>query len=249
MNTLVELNPTDHKQLKVAANSVAQLASQMQIINITAQEIPQATTEFPVFFTRNSQTGDWGSSILASLLQGVSPMVTEGQWQGLYTPNFLRTYPVFPMRQEDSNTYTLGIDPENDMLTEQSGEALYTEEGKETPYLDSLRRTVDADIKSGYQTFLMTKELDELDLFKSIDLVLQFKDGTRQNLHGLFTINEENFQNLPADKLAEFQQKGYLVIIHAVLLSTYQLNRLIRMHGKIDSKDNVVSVNITEASK
>lgn len=254
MTTLVELNPNDHKDLKVAANVIGKLASQMQIVNVTAQEIPQACSEFPVFFTRNSQTGEWGASILISLLQNTSPMLKNEEWQGLYTPNFLRTYPLFPMRREDSNTYTLGIDPKNPYLSADEGEALYSPDGKETAFLDGIRRMVDADIKSGYQTYLMTKELAEQELFKGINLVLQFKDGTRQNLHGLYTINEEAFQKLSAQKLEEYHQKGYLVVIHAALTSMYQLNRLVRLQQAAASadtpeKDQVVSVNISAVAQ
>lgn len=253
MTSLVELNPTDHKNLKVVANVAGKLASQMQIVNITAQEIPQACSEFPVFFTRNSQTGDWGASVLISLLQNTSPMLEGEQWQGLYTPNFLRTYPLYPMRREDSNTYSLGIDPASPHLSDTEGEPLYTEDGKDSAFLDGVRRMIDSDIKSGYQTYLMTKELAEQGLFKAVDLVLQFKDGTRQNLHGLFTINEENFQKLSAEKLQEYHQKGYLVVMHAVLTSMYQLNRLVRLHEHLitsdtDDKDQVISVKVAAAT-
>lgn len=249
MTTLVELNPKDHMQLKVASNSVALLASQMQIVNITAQEIPQASTEFPVFFTRNTQTGDWGASVLISFMEGFAPFVRDEQWRAIYTPNFLRTFPIFPMRSDTSDTYSLGIDPTNQMFNTESGEALYTEEGKETHYLDLVRRTIDADIKSGYQTYLMAKEFAELNLFKSIDIALQFQDGSTQNLHGLYTVDEDELLKLTQEQIHEFHQKGYFVIIHAVLISVYQINRLVRLHEGLESKDRIVSVKMVESKK
>lgn len=247
MSKLVELTPNAHQKLKVSNNAAALVAKQMQIINITAAEVASAATDLPVFFTRNAQSGGWGMCVLASLEQGAAPLVANDRWLGLYTPNFLKSYPIFPIQNPENNSYSLGIDPENPALLQNEGEALFEADGKETLFLDNVRRTIDADIKAGYQTWLMTQELEKLGLFKSIDLVLQYADGSQQKLHGLFTINEEKLQTIDKENLVVMHQKGYLLVLHAALMSIYQLNRLIRLHSEHPGKDKIVNVKISDA--
>lgn len=248
MSELIELSAQQHKTIKVAKNHVALVASKQQIVNLTAQEIPQTACDLPIFFTRSATTGQWGAAALMSLRNGTNPMVIQDQWQGLYTPISLQTCPIFPMRHDDSNSYTLGIDPESDLLQTKNGIALFDEDGKETEFLSQVRHLIDADLKAGYQTYLMTKELEDLGLLKSIDLVLTFGDNSKQNLHGLHTVDEEKLLALPSEKAVEFHKKGYITVLNAMLFSLFQLNRLVRFDIQTSSdQERVVSVKITEA--
>lgn len=248
MSELIELSAQQHKGLKIAKNNVAQTAAMQQIVNLTAQEIPQAACDLPIFFTRSATTGQWSIAALMSLKNGINPMVKQDNWQGLYTPVSLQTSPIFPMRRADSDTYTLGIDPQSALLQSEEGNPLFDEDGKETPVLTHIRQLIDSDLKAGYQTYLMTKELQDLGLIKSIDLVLTFGDDSKQPLHGLHTVDEEKLLALPAEKTVEFHKKGYITVLNAMLFSLFQLNRLVRFDAQSSSEqERVVNVKITEA--
>ena len=72
-------------------------------------------------------------------------------------------------------------------------------------------------------------------LLKSIDLVVQYQDGTNQSITGLITIDEDKINTLSAEQLHGLNQQGYLVQIHALLISIYQLNSIIqKQNSRID---------------
>lgn len=244
MAELVELSATEHGKLKVSPNNAGLLAKQLQIININASEVAQAATDLPVFMTKSETTGGWGMCVLTSLEQGKAPLVKDDQWQSMFMPSQLSTYPVLPMRKANSEQYTLGIEPESLALSSETGEALFNDDGSETIYLENLRRQIDGDIKAGYQTHLLTQEADKLGLMKRVDLVLLYKDGTKQNLKGLYTFDEEKLQSLASEQLHQLHSKGFLLAIHAVLISTLQLNRLIRLHNEMTDGDKIINVKI-----
>lgn len=244
MTQLTQLNPEQHKNLNVAPDSVAILAKQMQIVHVNAEEVSKAATELPVFFTRSEQTGGWGMSVLTCLVNEHNGLVQNGRWQAGYTPTYLTTYPIFPMRIEGSEQHGFGINIEDPTLSESEGNALYNEDGSETAYLQNAKRQIESDIKGSMQTHQMTQVLRQLELFKAVTLTLHFSDGSKQNLQGLHTIDEDKLKSLDAATLKQLSDKGYLMVTHACLMSLFKINLLVRSHNQIAPEQMIDKVNI-----
>jgi hypothetical protein len=49
---------------------------------------------------------------------------------------------------------------------------------------------------------------------------------------------------LSAEQLHDLNKQGYLVQIHAMLISIYQLNLLIRKHNKINDSNKIAQLKI-----
>jgi hypothetical protein len=229
MSELVELSSTQHQGLKVRVNCGVEVAATQQIVKLRVNEVGRAAGNFPIFFTRSAQDGALVLSALTSFESQQNMFVKDGQWQSTYQPSAIKTFPFFLMRSKsDEKNYTIGIDEKNQVFSKEHGELLFEENGKASMQLSRAKVLLEADIQNDIHTFQFGKELEQMGLLKSIDLVVQYQDGTNQSITGLITIDEDKINALSAEQLHGLNQQGYLVQIHALLISIYQLNSIIQ---------------------
>ena len=229
MSELVELSSTQHQGLKVRVNCGVEVAATQQIVKLRVNEVGRAAGNFPIFFTRSAQDGALVLSALTSFESQQNMFVKDGQWQSTYQPTAIKTFPFFLMRSKsDAKSYTIGIDEKNQVFSKEHGELLFEENGKASMQLSRAKVLLEADIQNDIHTFQFGKELEQMGLLKSIDLVVQYQDGTNQSITGLITIDEDKINALSAEQLHGLNQQGYLVQIHALLISIYQLNSIIQ---------------------
>ena len=236
MSELVELSSTQHQGLKVRVNCGVEVAATQQIVKLRVNEVGRAAGNFPIFFTRGAQDGALVLSALTSFESQQNMFVKDGQWQSTYQPTAIKTFPFFLMRSKsDEKSYTIGIDEKNQVFSKEHGELLFEGNGKASMHLSRAKVLLEADIQNDIHTFQFGKELEQIGLLKSIDLVVQYQDGTNQSITGLITIDEDKINTLSAEQLHGLNQQGYLVQIHALLISIYQLNSIIqKQNSRID---------------
>ncbi|TQV69904.1 SapC family protein [Exilibacterium tricleocarpae] len=245
MAELVELTSGKHGKLKVVDNCAVAFAARQHVMNLRVAEIGKAVSSFPVFFTKNTRTGDWALSAVTSFEQGVNLFVENDKWTATYQPTGIQTYPLFLMRSpKDKNGYTVGIDATSQAFSEQQGEALFDDRGKASLYLSRVTVLLEADIKNDIQTYQFMQKLEELNLFKSIDIQVHYEDGSVQTLKGLHTLDEDKLQSLQNEQLSELNKTGYLIPMHAVLISIYQLNALIKKHNVVERFTKVKKIKL-----
>jgi hypothetical protein len=248
MSELVELSSTQHKGLKVRVNCGVEVAATQQIVKLRVNEVGRAAGGFPIFFTRNAQDGGLVLSALTSFENRQNMFVKDGQWQSTYQPSAIQTFPFFLMRSaSDENSYTIGIDEKSPVFSKQNGELIFEENGKASMQLSRAKVLLEADIQNDIHTFAFGKELEKLALLKSIDLVVQYQDGTNQNITGLITIDEDKMNVLSPEQLHGLNQQGYLVQIHAMLISIYQLNLIIQKQNSRSDLPKVAQLKIEVA--
>ena len=54
-------------------------------------------------------------------------------------------------------------------------------------------------------------------------------------------------KTLSAEQLHELESKGYLLTVHAVLISLFQINLLVRRHNEDEGKKSVIQVKLEVA--
>jgi hypothetical protein len=249
MNTLVELSSTQHKDLKIVPDASSKLASKQHIMNLRAHEIANASTCFPVFATRNTHDGAIAFSAMTSFEVGSNLFVEADKWQPVFVPLSLQTHPVYLMQSpRDEKSYTFGILEDSEDFSTTEGIALFDEQGKPSEKLNQINTSLQASVQQDVQTHQFAKDLDELKLFKALDLNVQYDNGQLQKIQGLQTIDEERLQNLSTEELESIHKKGYLTPIHAMLVSLFQVNVLINKNNERNANNRVVQVKM-EVSK
>jgi hypothetical protein len=236
MTELVELSSKKHQELRVRPNCIVELAAKQQIMKLRVTEASKAVTSFPVFFTRDQRTGGWVLSALTSLENGSNLFVKQHQWESAFQPSSMQTYPLFLMKSEQQeNSFTIGIMQQSDAFSKELGEPLFDTNSRPSLYLSRMQKLLEADIKNDIQTMKFSQKLQELNLLKSISLSIQYQDDSVQNLNGLHSLNEDTLHALSTKQIDELNKLGYLIPIHAMLISIYQLNSLVKRNNGLQN--------------
>lgn len=241
MASLVELSSKDHRTLKVDPLCALRVAETQHLINLKVSEVGMAASSFPIFMSRVNNEADWAISSINSFELGSSLFVDNNEWTGTHLPISMQTYPFFLMRKgDDEKNYTIGINAQSSAFSEEDGEFLFDENGKASMRLSQATAQLEVQIQNDISTYQFTKKIEELGLIKSIDLLVQYRDGKVNTLKGLNTIDEENFVALNSDDFEALRKAGYLAPIYSMLTSIYQFNNLIKRHNKRHA-DNIVA--------
>ena len=248
MAELIELTSKAHRDLKVVEESVFDVAARQHVINIRANEIAHAVTGFPIFFARDPNTGAFTVSIMTSFESSTNLFIRSGSWDATFSPSAMTTYPLFLMNSETSEQgYAVGFDDQNPAFSKVSGRRLFEENGKPSLYLDEMTKALQAGAEADVQTRYFVEKLEELELFKAIDVLVSYADGKVQKIQGLNTVDEERLQAFPDDRIVELHKSGYMVPLHAMLISTFQLNALIRRQNDDPDQQPVTGVKLQVA--
>jgi hypothetical protein len=245
MSELIELNSKSHADFKVNINASVNFASKLHLMNLRVSEVGNAVSSMPVFMTKNPHNGEWGISAITSFDGAKNLFVENNQWTATYQPICMQTYPLYLMRSPvKDKSYTVGIDQSNVVFSTVEGDALFDDDNKVTAYLHRKTKLLEADIKNDIQTYEFTKYIDSLQLFKSIDVHVVYENDAVQILKGLHTIDEDKLQILTSEQLFQLNEKGYLSPIHAMLVSIFQLNLLIKKNNADASLASIKNVKL-----
>jgi len=244
-NKLTELSKTTHSGLKLDTKIALRSGAMMQTLNLKVTEVGHAASNFPVFFMPNSATGGWALTALTSFKPETNLFVNDGRWDATYLPISVQTYPFFLIHSErEENTYTIGIDEQNDAFSSERGELLFDDSGNASPHLTHVTKLLNSDLQNTVHTAQFVEALTALELLKAIDLVVHYQDTTSQNMTGLHTIDEDKLSLLSPEQLAELNKQGFLIPLHAMLISLYQVNLLIQKNNRGENADKISQVKI-----
>ncbi|MEM1176687.1 MAG: SapC family protein [Pseudomonadota bacterium] len=248
MATLTELSASRHANLKVRPDCVVDVVGQQHVVTVRAAEVGLAAGGMPIFVTASPQSGQRGLSALVSFENGENMMVEDGRWVGHYEPSVLRSYPLFLMQSDsDPRGYAVGIDESSTAFSETEGEALFDDTGNASAMQSQRTKLLEAGIDDDRRTQIFVQRLGELGLLRSVDVLVQYASGEGKTIQGLQTIDEDTLMQLESEALTELHRDGYLLIMHAMLLSISQVNRLIRAQNNREHLPDIAGVKLQSA--
>ncbi|WP_338519805.1 SapC family protein [Alteromonas gracilis] len=225
------LSAESHNNITIDESKLPLTFSKFHMVNVEIKEAVQASSEYPLFFSRASNNQYWTISALCGLAPQENVFETQGSWLPHFTPLSLRTLP-FTLNFDKSSTEpeTL-IDIDSPSVQEEGGEALFLSSKRPTAFLDNKQKLLAERVTSMKQTAVILNDVSEMGLIQPIDLIIEFSDNTKQRVGGLATVNEQRLQSLSADELATLHQKGVLSVLFNILGSIFQVNRIIRLQN------------------
>lgn len=238
MSMFVELTAQTHAQTAVIRDAPLRFAAHLHMLNIQVTEISKLIGDLPVFFSRHQSNGQWLMSALCSFTPGQNLLVQKDQWLACYQPVSMQTY---PFSLSHSNPAKLAIAMDKDVVcpaTQANAQALYTADGQASVFLRQQVTMLETGLQHEYLSYQFMKTITELGLIKELDLHVLQQDGRSQIIKGLATVDEDKLQTLALEPLYQLQQQGYLLIVHAMLLSISQLNKLIQLHNQRYSRQS-----------
>lgn len=230
------LTADKHSDVRVDEDKLAKTFANFHLVNIEIKEAVQASSEYPLFFSKVSNQQRWTISALCGFAPKENVFETQGTWLAHVTPLSLRTLPFTLSFESDPTTPETLLDMDSPAVAKNntgkgSGDALFLSSGRPTAYLDNKQKLLKERVDAMQQTASLLSELAELALIQPTDLLIEYADKTQQRVGGLAMLNEERLQQLSPDTLSALNKKGVLSVLFNILGSVFQINRVIRLHN------------------
>lgn len=230
MSQHVLLNSNDHKRLRVDQKAALSKEASMRNCSVVLQEFQRLVPYYPVVFTKNIDTGKFTAISVLGFDEEENLFVQDGHWQVPYLPLNIRRNPFMIGTQqtpEGDQEHVVLIDLDDERVQEQEGEPLFNEQGFPTPFLENITSILKT-MKDGLeQTAAFAERMLELDLIAPATFKIEFKNGEKREVRGLYSINQESLASLDAATAGELHTRGYLEAAHMMIASLGQMQSLI----------------------
>jgi len=217
--TVVPVSQARHAKCSVEAGKGFAFARNVNSVPLTAVEFPQAAAEYAIVFAQN------GSDIVPVVILGAREnqnlfLAADDGWTGAYVPAFIRRYPFVFSISEDGQTFTLCVDEAFKGLNYLGrGQALFGEDGKQTPYVDNVLNFLQEYRIQFQRTQDFCKKLKDLDLLEPMQAEFALDSGEKVALAGFLAVDRKRLKALPGEVLQQLAASDELELIYAHLLS------------------------------
>jgi len=224
------LNKNQHQALKIESDPSYAHSAQSHIIPVSVFELPQVQAEYPIAFIKDAETGRFHLVALLGLRPQENLFHKKGGWNSLFIPQYLLNFPfVLSPSADQPDNFVVGINLDSNLVSETKGEALFSNDGEQTPYLTKvtenlLRAHSQLDAT---QNFIQT--MIDKSLLSSQSLTIKPKNNEEFNVTGLYTIDESLFNELNDSDHLEIKNKGFLTAIYSCLFSTQRIAKLVNL--------------------
>lgn len=214
MANIVALNINDHRALRLDTAASARYGDGQRFVPVIVGEFAHLVPHYPIFFSKDAETGAFYCGAMLGIDEG----------ENLFLDESLQVYR--PLNLQRMPFYTAGSDIAIDLdhpRVGSGGQSLFEEDGRPSAYLNSVANLF-RDLKPGLeQTKVFIDTLLELKLIEPVDISLAFDDGSKRQLEGLYTINQDRLKKLADAKILELFHRGYLQAIYLMIASLKQV--------------------------
>lgn len=243
MEQLVAVDPVHHRHLRINTGKAESHGATLQLIPVIMEEFGSLAVQHPLVFTKHEQTGQFICVAMYGFDPGENLYWQDDQWQALYLPLQVQRQPFFvgqtdeAKKQQDNSQaaeYVVCIDTDSPSLVNPDSDEdpansfpLFTEAGEESPYFIETKKRLAHMLKGTGEGELFIKQLQEFKLLQSLSLEIEFVDGSKHRLNGLYTIDQKVLGELGKMQLDTLHKSGYLQLIYTMIVSLGQLYVLI----------------------
>lgn len=226
------LNNIDHKDVKVITDRAARYGDNVHCVMTFPTEFRRIQSCYPIFFQKDANTGKFFPLALLGFEEGENLFLTENGWDANYVPLMIQRHPFLIGYQEDSEapegkSPVVSIDMDSPRVGETEGEAVFLPHGGTSDFLTAMTEVLE-EIQVGHQmNEAFINALLEHDLIESVSMEIELNDGSKRQLLGLYTINEERLDQLDGEALGKLQKLGFLLPVYMILASLSSFRTLI----------------------
>ena len=227
------LNNVTHKDLKVITKYSADYGDNVNSVMTFPTEYADIEKEYPIFFRKDAQTGEFHSIALLGFERGENLFLNNSEWDASYVPGMILRGPFmigFQSREvggEIVKDPVIHVDMENPRVSETEGEDVFLTHGGNSPYLERIASTLKG-IRDGMElSKVMLNAFNTLGLIESVALEIQLNKEQTVKLNGYYTISEEKLKDLDGASLEKLNRNGFLQGAYLVLSSLANVKKLI----------------------
>ncbi|HEY3433834.1 MAG TPA: SapC family protein [Rhodocyclaceae bacterium] len=222
---ITAIDKDKHRHLRIGEIRDYAFTAKTNSVPLTTVEFFEAAREYPIVFAGPEGQAPVPVSLLGLRNEENLFVTAEGKWQAHYIPAFVRRFPfVLAPAQEQ---LLVCIDSGHPAVGDANGQALFTQDGEPTPFLQNAISFLRQFQTEAEQTKQFVQRLKDLDLLQSVSAKAELKSGSSYQLNGFYVVNEARFRALDKDTIDDLFRKGWLSLIDAHLLSLGNMGRLI----------------------
>ena len=233
MTNHVLLDNVNHRDLRINQVFTPGAGFDVNVTRVFPSEFVALQREYPLFFMKNSETGQFEAVALLGFEAGENLFLGDPEWSGEYIPMTIQRQPFLIGFQEQEvdgmpqQVPVVHVDMDHPSVSTTEGEPVFLAQGGEAPHLERMTAVLQAIHEGHEEVQVLARMLVGLELIESVKVDVEFGDGSKQSLAGLFKINEDRLAALPGAALASLNAAGHLQSVFLMLASLASMSRLI----------------------
>lgn len=231
--TEIKIAPLDsvkHRNLFIQVDQNYRHVSNQNMVPLVASEFLQASTNFPIVFVKQEETGKFKSVALLGLNNDENLIFSNGKIHSNYIPANVRRYPfAAAAKNAQESEMILCIDENSALLSEKSGVKIFEDNGQPSKSTQEVSEFLTDLLAKDAATDTFIDFLVEHDLLQAAEVKIQLGEEGDRKLNGLYKIDEEALNELSDEMVLTLYQRRYFAAIYAHLASLNQFNRLLQL--------------------
>lgn len=246
---LVPVNKEQHKNFKVKSIEGFGFAKDFHISSLMVHEFARAASVYPIVFIEDKTKDEFRPVVLLGLNEGENLFVgSDGKWQASYVPAIIRRYPFALAKVSDDGQFTVCLDIESDIVSQDEGQALFDESGEPTEIIENVKRYLGELQQMEAFTQEFCTYLTQHNLFTPLNMRVR-QDNAVRNITGCYVVNEERLNSLSDATFLDVRSRRYLAAIYSHLTSLAQIERLSMLKDGISGLGNNTAVPAVEGAE
>jgi hypothetical protein len=227
------LSQSEHAKLRVITERSAAYGDNLMYAMTFPLEFRNIESCYPIFFAKDGESGQFYPLALFGFQRDENLYLNGTTWDATYMPLMVERNPFLigfqqsPDLENGEKRPVVSINVESPRISETEGEALFTDSGEPSEYLQQSMENLQTIHRGHEQNKQFIAALLENDLLEGFNLDITLKDGSNNRLEGFYTINEEKLAGLQADVLGKLHEQGFLQAIYMAMASFSQVTGLI----------------------
>jgi hypothetical protein len=227
------LSQQEHAKLRVITERSAAYGDNLMYAMTFPLEFRNIESCYPIFFAKDGESGQFYPLALFGFQRDENLYLNGTTWDATYMPLMVERNPFLigfqqsPDVENGEKRPVVSINVESPRISETEGEALFTDSGEPSEYLQQSMENLQTIHRGHEQNKNFIAALLENDLLEGFNLDITLKDGSNNRLEGFYTINEEKLAGLQADVLGKLHEQGFLQAIYMAMASFSQVTGLI----------------------
>jgi hypothetical protein len=232
---MIPLDPAKHKNLRINVDRNYSHVSHQNMTPLLASEFLSASTNFPVVFVKQPETGQFKSVGLLGLDEGENLIFSNNKVRTNYIPVNIRRYPFAAgAKTADESEMILCIDNNSLLLNNKEGVAIFDENGGPSAATQQVTSLLIDILAKDAATDIFIAFLVENDLLQPAEVKLTLGDEGKRQINGLYKVDEEALNELSDDEVLILYKRQYFAAIYAHLASLSQFERLLQLKSNFN---------------
>ena len=226
MTRIAVLDSQTHRTLRVQREAAARYGDNQRFVPLVVNEFSLAVVHYPILLSKDADTGAFYCGAMLGFDAGEN-LFLDDKGHDAYRPLNLQRGPFYTAGAD------LAVDLDNPRIDAPSGQLLFEDNGEPTPYLQSIIALM-RELRPGLErTKVFVETLLNLKLVTPVSIDVAFDDGTRRDVTGLYTIDQEVLRALPDDAIVGLFRRGYLHLIYLMIASLKQVSVLAQKKNRL----------------